>query len=251
MEEKQIEKPERFNHIQTSMRRSDQVFEALKDAITAGKIAPGEWLRQDALAKEMGVSQITVREALSRLTAEGLAYFEPYKGVRTFTITMEDLDDVYEMRAMLEGRAMELAAQRITTADLERMRLLIPESVWKAGSGQGEPAREANREFHWIAIQSSGRQHLSRILGNIWGLIDPYFIFSPSMLRHMSNEKKVVTANHIEHEHIELLAALEARDGKLARRLTTESIDGALEVIRELHAQSNGQVLDAIGGDRK
>jgi DNA-binding GntR family transcriptional regulator len=229
-----MKKSDRFNHIQLSTRRSDQVFEALRDAITNGEIKPGEWLRQDALAKEMGVSQITVREALSRLTAEGLAYFEPYRGVRTFTISINDLDDVYEMRALLEGHAMQLAAARISQEEVQRMRLLIPESVWKAEDGDSKPARENNRDFHWIAIQSSQRQHLIRILGNIWSLIDPYFIFNPFMLKYMTEDKKNSAAAVILKEHMELVEALETRDGNRASEVTIQSVKGALELIHEL-----------------
>jgi DNA-binding GntR family transcriptional regulator len=232
-------KPDRFNRIQISSRRSDQVFEILRDAITNGGIKPGEWLRQDGLAKEMGVSQITVREALSRLVAEGLAYFEPYRGVRTFTVSLNDVHDVYEMRALLEGHSMELAAERITTEEIERMRRLLPESVWKASDEGSQPARENNHEFHWIAIQACGRQHLIRILGNIWSLIDPYFIFNPFMLKYMTDEKRVTAAAEIEHEHVELVNALEKRNGHLAREITIKSVQGALKLIHELVGDHN------------
>lgn len=229
-----MKKSERFNQIALSARRSDQVFEALREAIVMGKITPGEWLRQDALAREMGVSQITVREALSRLVSEGLATFEPYRGVRTFTTTLEDLVDIYEMRLLLEGRAMELAAARITPQELEKMRALIQKSIWKINMEDPSQSRDANREFHWIAIQACGRKHLIRILSTIWGLINPYYMFSPSMQRYMPQEMKESTSHDIEVTHVLLVEALEKRDGALVRKITEESIQSYLDILCRL-----------------
>jgi DNA-binding GntR family transcriptional regulator len=229
-----LTKTDRFNQIQTSSRRSDQVFESLREAIFNGKIGPGEWLRQDAIAKELGVSQITVREALARLVADGMATFEPYRGVYTFTTTLEDLIDIYEMRYHLEGLAMELAAAHIMQEDLDKMRSLIRVSVWEEGIKDPTNAREANHEFHWIAIQACGRKHLIRILSTIWGLINPYYMFSPPMQRYMPEQMKRSTSEEIEVTHVRLLQALEAHDGKMARKITQESIEEYLGILRRL-----------------
>jgi DNA-binding GntR family transcriptional regulator len=229
-----VTKSDRFNQLQPSSRRSDQVFEALREAVINGKIGPGEWLRQDAIAKEMGVSQITVREALSRLVADGMATFEPYRGVYTFTTSLEDLIDIYEMRYELEGLAMELAAARITSEEIETMRNFIRVSVWEEGINDPSRSREANHEFHWVAIRACGRQHLIRILGTIWGLINPYYMFSPSMQRYMSDEMKRLRSQEIEVTHVNLLKALEVNDGKLARKITEDSIADYLTTLRRL-----------------
>ena len=101
-------------------RRSDLAYQAIREAIAFGHIKPGEWLRQEALADELNVSQVTVREALSRLVAEGLAVHIPYKGVKAVLLPPAELRDVYELRALLEGFAVELAAERISPEELRK-----------------------------------------------------------------------------------------------------------------------------------
>jgi DNA-binding GntR family transcriptional regulator len=139
-------------------RLSDAVFDTLRRAIIDGKLAPGERLRQEALAEELGVSQITVREALHRLVGDGLCIRIPYKGVRVIAPTLEDLEDILAIRGLLEGLAAELAASRITLEHLARMRELLPTTIVDADPISVERAREANREFHEIVIRASERR---------------------------------------------------------------------------------------------
>ena len=74
--------PDRLESIQSHRPLTDIVFERLRDAIIDGRLEAGQWLRQEPLAQELGVSQMPVREALKRLVAEGLAVRIPYKGVK-------------------------------------------------------------------------------------------------------------------------------------------------------------------------
>jgi len=109
-------------------------YNSIRDGISAGQVKPGAWLRQDDLAQKLGVSQVTVREALNRLVSEGLAVHVPHKGVKAVTISIDDLGDIYDMRALLEGLAYELAASQITQQGLARMRELLPDTVVSAVS---------------------------------------------------------------------------------------------------------------------
>ena len=97
--------------------------EALREAILDGRLKPGEWLRQEALAEEMGVSQITVRDALNQLVGEGMAVRVPYKGVRVVSLDVGDIENICVMRGLLEGLAAELAAENITPEELDQMLL--------------------------------------------------------------------------------------------------------------------------------
>ena len=124
-------------------------YNSIRDGISAGQVKPGEWLRQDDLAQKLGVSQATVREALKRLVSEGLAVHVPHKGVKAVTISVEDLRDIYDMRAVLESLANELAASQISQQGLALMRELLPDTVVSADSQSTDMARAANRQFHW------------------------------------------------------------------------------------------------------
>ncbi len=208
-------------------RLSDAVFEALRKAIRDRRLAPGERLRQEALAKELGVSQITVREALNRLVSEGLCIRVPYKGVRVIALSMEDLEDIYAMRGLLEGLAAELAASRITPEELARMRELLPATIVDADPKSVEHAREVNREFHEIAVQASGRRFLIQILRQIWDWIDPLMLYERTLETDEGAEIRKRWGERDRLQHTRLLEALETRDGPRARRVVAEYVDEA------------------------
>jgi DNA-binding GntR family transcriptional regulator len=216
-------------------RLSDVAYEAIRDAIACRRIKPGEWLRQEALAQELGMSQLTVREALSRLAAEGLAVHELYKGVRVIDFAIEDLEEIYEMRVLLEGRAIELAASQISSEELVQMRELLPHLATGAGPQSRQEDRDLNREFHWIAIRASARRPLIRMLEQIWELMNTYIVVSQERRAELDGEFRA-NADY----HAQLVETLEARDGPRAREIASNHIHGTLEVFRKrLKAKSS------------
>lgn len=206
---------------------SGAVFEALRKAIRDGRLAPGERLRQEALAKELGVSQITVREALNRLVGEGLCIRIPYKGVRVIAPSKEDLEDIYAIRGLLEGLAAELAANHIGPEELDRMRELLPDTVVGDEVESVAHAREANREFHEIVIHSSGRRFLIQILRQIWDWIDPLMVYERTLETGGGSEIRSKWGERDWLQHTRLLEALEAGDGPRARQVVVEYVDEA------------------------
>ena len=209
-------------------------YKSIRDGILAGQVKPGEWLRQDALAQKLGVSQATVREALNRLVTDGLAVHVPHKGVKAITISVEDLRDIYDTRALLEGLANELAASQISQQGLERMRELLPDTVVSANSQSTGMARTANRQFHWVAIRASGRSHLIRILDQLWVLIDPYMVYGRFWNAEQAHQKRIEGSVLDLEDHTRLLESLEKRDGPLAQQITQEYVHRSF---RELEQQ--------------
>ena len=94
------------------------VAEQMRAAILNGHYKPGEWLRQERLAQDLGVSQMPVREALKELAAEGLIEHVPYRGARVVVFSIDDILDLYSHRAFLESRAAFIAAEIITPNEL-------------------------------------------------------------------------------------------------------------------------------------
>jgi DNA-binding GntR family transcriptional regulator len=219
--------PKLVEQIEEIPRRSDMAYLAIRDAIASGRIKPGEWLRQEALAEELNVSQVTVREALSKLVAEGLAVHVPYKGVKAVLLPIDELEDVYETRALLEGLALKLAADRLSDEQLARMRELLPMTVTDASASSALRAWEANREFHMIAVEASGRRHLARILGQMMDLTNPY-----APLSEASERERLQSAIGELKDHTRIVEALEAKDGDLARNLIEEHLKKALETLK-------------------
>jgi DNA-binding GntR family transcriptional regulator len=218
-----------LEQIRGTTRRSDRIYEAIREAIASGRIPPGQWLRQEALAQEFNASQGTIREALQRLTSQGVIVYEPYKGARTVVLPVDDQVDLLEIRARLEGLAMENAAGRLTFQDLARMQAILPNTVLKAGAGSAGPAWEANREFHMIAIRASGRRHLVRVLESIWDLTNHYWLFGC-----LEPQRRVDVAKLDMQDHVQILEALRAGDGKRASEVAMAAIHRALGTVREL-----------------
>jgi DNA-binding GntR family transcriptional regulator len=214
--------PIRITHHPESL--GDATFEALREAIIAGQLQPGEWLRQEALAKELEVSQITVRDALNRLVGEGLAVRIPYKGVRVVVLSPADLKDIYEMRQLLEGLAAEVAATQITADELEELRELLPETVVDADSESVLRAREANREFHEIVTRASRRRFLIRVLSQIWNWHDPMMLYGRTQHTDEGREVRLKWGDRDRIQHTRLLEALEAGDGAAARQVVHDYV---------------------------
>lgn len=153
------------------------VAERLRAAILDGTYLPGEWLRQQRLAEDLGVSQMPVREALKELAAEGLVEHLPYRGVRVVSFSPEDLLDLYAHRAFLEGRAAAIAAEHITTEELATLESLQAEMEQNFAPQNVKTYRELNRRFHEVIFTASRREYLIRTLSQMWAAF-PSMLFS-------------------------------------------------------------------------
>lgn len=226
---------------------ADVTYSALRDAIVSGQLQPGEWLRQEALAQELDVSQITVRDALNRLVGEGLAVRIPYKGVRVVALSREDLEDIYSMRKLLEGLAAEVAAEHITEEELARMRELLPDTVVGADPASLARAREANREFHEIVVRASRRRFLSRVLGQLWDWIDPMMLYGRTLETEKGLEIRLKWGERDRIQHTRLLEALEARDGARARQVVYDYVQEAWENLVSVSGEDRADATDESG----
>lgn len=191
----------------------DLCYEAIRDGIITGRFRPGEKLNQLDLARELDVSQRTVRDALSRLVSENLVEQTLYKGFMVVDISVEEQEEIYELRASLEGIAMHHAVNKITDEDIDRMRSLIPLAVIGEDSDSLQVAREANREFHMIPVRATGKRQLIRMLEQIWDMTLTYYLRDP-----VTNEDRNTSHEGDFAEHTLIVAALAARDAARAHR---------------------------------
>ena len=144
------------------------VADQLRNAILEGHYKPGEWLRQEHLAQELGVSQMPVREALKELAAEGLIEHVPYRGVRVIEFSPEDVEDLYAHRAFLEGKAARAAAENITAKELAELKRLQEQMEKSLAPEQLAIYRDLNRRFHKVIFNASRREYLVRTLSQMW-----------------------------------------------------------------------------------
>lgn len=172
-----------------------QVFEAIREAIFASRFQPGDPLREMHLAKELGVSQVSVREALVELEHIGLVVRTPNIGSHVTRHTSQEIRERVAIRELLEAEAAVEAAQRMTKeglAELEKRLRAISEQV--AGNNYFAAA-QADLEFHRFIWERSGNQTLYRMLDQ---LTVPLFAFASIMRSSgMENLKSTVKSHDV------------------------------------------------------
>lgn len=144
-----------------------RVYEAVRDQIVAGVLAPGTRLVQEQVAEALGVSRTPVREALNRLTLERLVAWIPGTGYLVNTLSDETVQDVYQVRRSLEPLAMRLAAGRHTRSQLAHLRDLL-EQVGDADDWDASDWFEWNRDFHVALVAPATNPLLLSMLHELW-----------------------------------------------------------------------------------
>ncbi len=191
---------------------ADIVYESLRKAIIEGALAEGESLRQEEIAKMFNTSRIPVREALSRLEQHGLITTRRYKGAVVAGLSIGEIEEIFEFRALIEAEVMRLAVPNLDRETLERARRYCD-----AFDRETDPHRwgEINRAFHTSLYEACRRPyHLQQVRASL-DRIDRY-------LRAQLTFTDGVPRAGREHEAI--LAACEKGDADLAARLTRDHV---------------------------
>ena len=144
----------------------DHVYSALRERILSGDLPRGAKLRQASLADELGVSRTPLREALRRLSAEGLVEFEPNRGATVSELDFGDMRHAWSARVALEPGAARLAAERRHAPAIAAMRTAIAHQ--RAAAGNKIESFAANRAFHLALAAASGNPHLTRFAEMLW-----------------------------------------------------------------------------------
>ena len=197
--------------------------ELIREAIVDGRLAPGQRLKEEELARELGISRTPVREALLVLQSEGLVAAEPNRGATVRAHDAEDLDDLYQLRALIEGYAARRAATRITPQALTVLRESCER--FDALSGEADDLRELVREnlvFHSTIHESAGSARLEAMVRKVIELplvYKSYIWYSP--------DQKRISA----HYHRQITTALEAGDSERAELIMKEHVYEARDLL--------------------
>jgi len=125
----------------------DQVVEKLRDAIVGGQFTPGERIRQEELARQMGISRTPLRMALSVLTSQGLLHRTRTRGLAVPRFTYQQAMDLYQLRELILSFACRLAAERISPRQLEQLTAVLTDSEKFVGAGDWPGWLKANEDF--------------------------------------------------------------------------------------------------------
>ena len=151
---------------------TDKAHNQIKEWVVRYHLKPGARLHVSDLAHALKMSQTPVREALSMLEKEHLIEREPQKGFRVSTLSMQGVEDLYDLRIALEVLAARQAAMRMTASDRKRIARLLAEVGRLMKNGNKQRMLELEQDFHLIILEASGNKPLAEmgraILDRIW-----------------------------------------------------------------------------------
>ena len=194
---------------------ADIVYDALRKAIIEGDLTEGENLRQDQIAQMFNTSRIPVREALSRLEQHGLITTERYKGAVVAGLSIEEIDEIFEFRALVEAEVIRLAVP-----NLDKDTLAAAGRYCDEFGHETDFARwgEINRSFHYSLYAASRRPYYLQIVQTSLDRIDRYLRAQLTLTNGMTRANR---------EHQAILSACFDRDADLASRLTRDHVVNA------------------------
>lgn len=203
-------------------------LEALRERILRGDYPEGAPLRQDALAAELGVSRIPVREALRQLEAEGLVTLSPHYGATVTSLSIEEVRELFELRALLESDLLRRALPHLDASDLDRADEILDRYEDAFNAGDVSTWGALNWQFHEVLLAPASRPLTMGILESLQNQSDRYIRLQLSLTKGHARASD---------EHRAILEAARAGEADRACALLAAHITGAghslLEFLRE------------------
>ena len=207
---------------------TERVYQALRSAIISCQLQPGESLQEGRLVRELGVSKTPVREGLVRLAETGLVTWTPYRGYAVSAVTSDDVREISQLRAVLEGLAAREASLRLTDVQLDELDELALRSSQQAVVGDTSEAAELGHAIHVAIYENCGNGRLRRSIERLNDEFDRMRILAgrPSDRRP-------------EEEHAAVVSALRSRDPDRAENVLRTHIVHVFDHLqRDLVGQS-------------
>ncbi|MFD2164784.1 GntR family transcriptional regulator [Thalassotalea euphylliae] len=194
--------------------RTQLVVETIREKILSGEIKAGQPLRQAALAEELNVSRIPVREALLQLEAEGLVAFEPHKGATATELNVEQVDELFELRAMLEAELLAASIPHLTDEKLGEATALLEKLDDALGKeNSANTWSELNSDYHNCLYSAANRPQTQDLVDTLNKNADRY------IRMHLLWAGGISKA---ENEHNSILTFCKSRD-----------VDGAVDMLKQ------------------
>ena len=212
---------------------SSYVLNAIRDSILEGRYPLGSRLDQQALAEELGVSVIPIREALRKLEAKGLVRIYPRRGVFVAEPSVDDLEEIYRIREVLEELATQVAVPSLSSQALKQLSDIIEQMERAAADDDLVALLELDRAFRFTIYDASPQPILLGVLSSLWDRASLY-----QRLYGRSSERVRQTLAR----YIEIHAACEAGEAEAAGQAVREHIrQMAQEILEQLRANGIGQ----------
>ena len=210
-----------------------EVAERLRQRIFAHELTPGMWIDEQKLAEQYGISRTPLREALKVLASEGLVELRPRRGCYVTEISPQDLDDIFPLMAMLEGRCAAEAVKRAKPADMKALAAIHERLESAAREGRIDAFFEANQEFH---------RKIQEVANNRWTLSviqDLRKVLKLSRLHSLSLEGRLQQSLD---EHRLIMAAFEAKDQIQAEKQMHDHLLSGREALAKMQDSQPAKV---------
>jgi DNA-binding GntR family transcriptional regulator len=208
----------------------EQVADTLRREIFGGLLAPGSFVDEVALCERLEISRTPLREALKVLTAEGLVRHEPRRGCFVNEVTERDLDEIFPVIALLEGRCAHEAALRASDADLAALDVLHDRLQKAARSKRIVDYYDTNYAIHEAIITLADNRWLAQVIGDLRKILK------------LARLQQLHAPGRLEQslsEHMAVFAALRARDAAGAEAAMRTHLTRQREALRELARQQS------------
>lgn len=191
---------------------SDKAYDAIRDMIVDGVFAPGDHLSEEHLSAEIGVSRTPVREALRRLEGDYFVAIRANRGARVIGWEPADVEDLFQLRAIVEGFAARCAAERANAGEIEAMRSEIASIDRALARAKPDIDRflAANSRFHAHLSGAAKNSRLSEIIKSL---------VAQAVVVRTAKRYSLEELQRSNFHHREMADAIEARDGALAETI--------------------------------
>ena len=220
----------------------DQVAQQLRDQIFEGALLPGAFVDETRLCEQLAISRTPLREALKVLTAEGLIRHEPRRGCFVNEVTEQDLDEIFPVMALLEGRCAYEAALHVGDADMQALEVMHQQLQSSAEQGQIPQYYAANFAIHEAIIAIAGNKWLAQVISDLRKIL------KLARLQQLNAPGRLTQSLA---EHMAIFEALRAGDAEGAEAAMRTHLTRQREALRQLAKQHNSRVVKTLAEQDK
>jgi DNA-binding GntR family transcriptional regulator len=199
----------------------EDIFDVLHEKIISGIYKPGDWLRQDDIATQLGVSMTPVREALDLLVSAGLAERVPYRGVRVREMSTRDVVEAYGLRLVLEAVIAQEAARNITPDQVTGLESILEKMKRHETLKDVSSERQSSREFHMAVAEATRNDLLIKLYAVVTNAFPDWLLYE-ALFRYPELLADSMLSTY--QEHVAIVEALKNRDGERAVQRSIEHV---------------------------
>lgn len=229
-----IDKPVMAGFVTETFRQSDHASETIRRAIARCDLMPGATVSESELGKRFNLKRAPTRTALERLTVHGLVRPMHRRGYQIKPITLRDVNDLYQLREIVERAAVRIAVGRVDEASLRQLDKVCSETYTPGDRDSEEGFLRANLEFHMLIAHSTGNERLTSTVRNVLNDLERIFHFTMTT-RNRTEEMR--------HEHEALIVALSKGNAVEAERAICDELSASKAVVLDA-LMSSASLLD-------